>query len=139
MYINIWAVLLSAVAQFIVSAIWYMPIFGNLWGKIHNYAPVSEEEHKKAMKAMMPLLGVQFLTTLLTSFVFVLLLNGFPNSWSVYGLAFFFWLGFSLPVQISGVLFGGTEGKWVMKKILILVGGSLLNFMVLAMVVSLFR
>lgn len=139
MEINIWVVLLAGLVQFVLGAIWYTPIFGKLWGKIHNYSPVSEEEHKKAIKAMMPLLGVQFLLSTLTAFVFVLLLNGFPLSWNVYGLAFFFWLGFSLPVQISGVLFGGTEGKWMMKKILISAGGSLINLLAIAWIVCLFR
>ena len=139
MEINILVILLAALAQFIVGAVWYMPIFGKLWGKIHNYNPSNEEEHKKAMKSMMPFLGIQFLTNILTSFVFVLLLNGFPVEWNVYGLAFFFWLGFSLPVQISGVLFGGTEGKWVIKKILVLAGGSLVSLLAVAFVVCLFK
>lgn len=139
MEINIWVILVASLVQFILGAIWYMPIFGNLWGKIHNYKPVSEEEHKKAIKKMMPFLGLQFLMNLLTAFVFVLLLNGFPGSLNVYGLAFFFWLGFSVPVQISGVVFGGTEGKWVVKKILIMIGGSLVSLLSIASVVCLFK
>ncbi len=139
MEINIWVILVAGLIQFILGAIWYMPIFGNLWGKIHNYNPSSKEEHDKAMKSMMPLLGVQFLLNLLTAFVFVLLLNGFPKEWNVYGLAFFFWLGFSLPVQISGVVFGGTEPKWVVKKILISAGGSLISLLAIAFTVCLFK
>jgi len=60
MNINIWVILLAGVAQFVIGAIWYMPIFGKLWGEMHNYNPSSEEDHRKAMKSMMPLLGVQY-------------------------------------------------------------------------------
>ncbi len=37
MDINYIAVLVAAVAQFIFGAIWYMPLFGGMWGKIHGF------------------------------------------------------------------------------------------------------
>jgi hypothetical protein len=112
-------------AQFIVGAIWYMPLFGKLWGEIHGFDCLTPEEQKAAQKQMMPLLGVQLFMTLITSFVFALLLTGFPSTWNVYGIAGFFWLGFVMPAQVSAVIFGGTEPKWIVKKIAVSVGASL--------------
>ena len=33
------AIILASIAEFIVGAIWYTPIFGNVWGKIHGFDP----------------------------------------------------------------------------------------------------
>ena len=131
--------LVAAVAQFIFGAIWYMPIFGKMWGRIHGFDKVSKEEQIKMQKGMAPFLLAQFVFTLLTSFVFALLLNGLPVEWNIYGVGFFFWLGFILPTQVGAVIFGGTEGKWVVKKILIMAGAGLGCMLVAALVFSYFR
>ncbi len=120
------AIAVAAVAQFIIGAIWYMPVFGNLWGKIHGMEKVPPEEMKVMQKKMLPFLLVQFIVTVVTSVVLAIFITNLPSSWNVYALAGFFWIGFVVPTQVGAVIFGGTEGKWVVKKILIMAGGSLL-------------
>src|SRR6267154_4271409 len=100
-YINYLAVIVAAVVQFIIGAVWYMPLFGKLWGKIHGFETFSPESQAEMRKKMMPMLVVQFVMTLITTFVFALLLNGVPSDWNVYGLAGFYWLGFVVPTQVS--------------------------------------
>ncbi len=136
MNINYFAVLVAAIAQFIFGAIWYMPIFGKAWGKIHGFEALSKEDQAVMTKRMAPLLVTQFIFTIVTSAVFTLLLNGFPNSWNIFGLAGFFWLGFIVPTQVSAVLFGGTDPKWFMQKIFIMVFGSLGCMMILAAIIK---
>lgn len=136
--VNYWAVLAATVAQFIFGAIWYMPIFGKLWGKIHGFDQVPADKQKEMMKDMWKPLVWQFIFTFVTSWVFALLLNGFPETWNTYGLAGFFWLGFVLPTQVAAVLFGGTEPKWVLTKIAIMAIGSLGCLEILAFVLHLF-
>ncbi len=138
MNINIVAVLVAAVAQFIFGAIWYMPIFGKMWGKIHGFDKATPEEQKVMTKKMSPLLVAQFVFTIVTSAVFALLMNGLPSDWNVYGLAGFFWLGFIVPTQVSAVLFGGTDPNWFIQKILIMAFGSLGCLMILAYVLQAF-
>ena len=138
MNINYIAVLVAAVAQFIFGAIWYMPLFGKTWGKIHGFDKVTPEEQKVMTKQMMPLLLVQFIGTLVTSGVFALLYNDMPSQWHAYGFAGFLWLGFILPTQVGAVIFGGTEGKWVVKKILIMAGAGLGCMQIAAFVFSYF-
>lgn len=76
MEINYIAVLVAAVAQFIFGAIWYMPIFGKMWGKIHGFDKATPEEQKVMTKKMGPYLLTQFVFTIVTSAIFALLLNG---------------------------------------------------------------
>ncbi len=136
MNINYIAVLVAAVAQFIFGAIWYMPIFGKLWGKIHGYDTKSQEEQKEMMKQMWPLLLIQFIITLVTSVVFAILVNGLPADWNIYLLAGLFWLGFIVPSQIAAVIFGGTDPKWIVPKILIMAFGAFGCMMILSFVIK---
>jgi Protein of unknown function (DUF1761) len=137
MNINILAIIIATVVQFIIGAIWYMPVFGKLWGKMHGMENCSPEELKVMQKGMGKLLVVQFIFTGLTTVVLAFLQTGLPPYWSVYGLAVFSWLGFVVPAQVAAVIFGGTEPKWVVKKILIMAGGSLLCLLAAARVLSL--
>jgi hypothetical protein len=131
MQLNYIAILIATIAQFIFGAIWYTPMFGKLWGKIHEFDKVPADKQKEMMKNMWKPLLVQLIVTFITSFVFALLLKGFPVEWNVYGLAFFFWLGFIFPTQVAAVLFGGTKPEWVMTKIGIM-GGAALGCMEIA-------
>ena len=116
-----------------------MPIFGKLWGKIHGFDLVPKEEQARMMKGMWKLLLVQFIMTIVTTWVFALLLAGFPSDWNIYGLAFFFWLGFVLPTQVSAVIFGGTPPQWVVTKIAIASGASFFCLEIVAAVLNLIK
>ncbi len=119
------AIFVASIAQFIIGAIWYMPLFGKTWGKIHGMDAVPPEELKVMQKKMMPMLGVQFAITIVTTVVLAIFMTNLPSNWNAYALAGFFWLGFVIPTQVSAVLFGGTKPEWVVTKILIMAGGSL--------------
>ena len=125
MEIDYLAILIASVLQFIFGAIWYTPLFGKIWGQIHGFDKISQEEQQKMMKKMAPLLGIQFLVIVVTTFVFALLLTAFPVTYNIFGLAFFFWLGFVVPTQVSAVIFGGTEPRWIVTKLLIMAGAAL--------------
>ncbi|MBP9686852.1 MAG: DUF1761 domain-containing protein [Candidatus Doudnabacteria bacterium] len=134
MELNYAAILVATVAQFIFGAIWYTPIFGKTWGKIHGFDQVPPEKQKEMMKDMWRPLLAQLVFTFVTTFVFALLWSGFPASWNVYGLAFFFWLGFVLPTQVAAVMFGGTKPGWVLTKIGIMAGAGLGCMEIIALV-----
>lgn len=130
------AIILASVAQFIVGVIWYMPLFGKTWGKIHGFATLSKAEQKSAQKQMMPMLAVQFIGTVVTTVVLAEFMKALPD-YSPYILAFLVWVGFFVPTQVSGVIFGGTEGKWVVLKSLIMTGGALACLLVAVTVLQL--
>jgi hypothetical protein len=135
MSINYLAVLVASVAQFIIGAVWYMPLFGKLWGQIHGFEKLTKSEQKEAQKQMMPMLLVQFIVTILTTLVLAKLIVLIPD-YSVYTLAGMVWVGFFVPVQTSAVLFGGTEPKWVVTKTAIMAGGSLACLLVAATILK---
>lgn len=139
MEINWVAVFVAAVVQFIVGGIWYMPLFGKKWGQIHGFDQVTPERQKEMMKEMGPMLVVQFLLGLLTSAVLGLFYASLPSEWHAFGMAGFFWLGFMFPTNVSAVIFGGTNPKWVKAKIAISAGGSLACMMAAAAVFHFMR
>lgn len=129
------AIAVAAVAQFIVGAIWYMPLFGSLWRDIHGFGKLSKAQQDQAQKEMMPMLGVQFIGTIITTVVLARAMQLLPN-YSAYSLAFGAWLGFIVPIQVSAIMFGGTEAKWIVKKVLVMAGGALACLLVAAAILT---
>jgi hypothetical protein len=136
---NYAAVAVAAIAQFIIGAVWYTPIFGKTWGKIHDFdlTKYSPEEQAKMNKRMLPLLVVQFVMTLITTVVLAIFIKYLPPDWNVYALAGFFWIGFVVPTQVGAVIFGGTKPEWIKAKILIMAGASLLCLEAAATIIKL--
>jgi|GEM_PF-604787 len=131
------AIAVATVVQFVIGGVWYMALFGKLWGKIHGFDSLSAEAQKNAQKHMMPLLGVQIGLTVVTSCVLDVLLVGMPAGWNVFGFASCIWFGFVMPAQVSAVIFGGTEPRWVVKKIAVSIGASLCCYLAAAAVFTL--
>ncbi len=125
MQINFIAVLVATVVQFIIGAIWYSLLFGKLWGRIHGFDKLPKATQQKMMKEMGPYYGLQVLITVITSYILAIFLTYLPNDWSPYSLAAMLWLGFIVPAQVSAVIFGGTDRKWIGKKIAVQAGAAL--------------
>lgn len=138
MSLNYLAILLATIVEFFLGALWYMPLFGNLWGKIHGFDKVPEEKQKEMNKQMMPLLGVQLFFTLVTTVVLAIFL-AYQPTWNSYAMSAFFWIGFVVPTQVAAVLFGGTNPKWVLTKIAVMAGGSLLCLETATLVLTLWK
>jgi cytochrome b561 len=126
MQLNFIGIGIATVVQFAIGALWYSVLFGKLWMKMHDCDKLSREELKKMQQAMMPFYGLQLLMTLITTVILAIFLTYVPD-WNYYALAGFIWLGFVLPTQVSGVIFGNTEKKWIVKKILVQTGMSLVG------------
>lgn len=134
--VNLAAVFVAAVAMFVVGAIWYMPLFGDLWGRIHGFDKQDKKTQDEMRKGMMPLLAVQFVLGLTIAYVLAHVIGAFPDE-NAYMLAIWMWLGFVVPTQIAAVIFGGTEPKWMVNKSLVMAGGSLATVLVAAGVINL--
>lgn len=135
MNINITAVAVAAVAQFVVGAIWYMPLFGSLWRDIHGFGKLSKAQQDQAQKEMMPMLGIQFIGTIITTVVLARAMQLLP-SYTAYEISGMAWLGFIVPIQVSGIMFGGTEAKWMVKKALVMAGGALACLLVASAILT---
>lgn len=137
MNVNGLAVIVATLVMFAVGAVWYMVLFAKKWAKMHGMDILSDKEMKEASAKMAPFYGVQLLMTLISAFVLAhfIVLN---PSVAYYKIAFWVWLGFSLPTIVSGVIFGGTKGEYILSKLLIQAGEALVRLMVAAWVISLF-
>ncbi len=136
--VNYIAVILGAVLSMALGFLWYSPyLFGKAWMKLMGY---TQESLKKAQKEMGPMYGVSFVATLATGFVLAHMMeiseDFYDTSMMMTGIttAFWVWLGFILPVQLTEVLFGGK--KW--KLFAINTGYQLASVIVLGIVIALF-
>ncbi|MGL4767208.1 MAG: DUF1761 domain-containing protein [Formosimonas sp.] len=132
---SILAIALASVAQFALGFVWYGLIFGKLWGKIHGHDQLSAEEQKAMMSKVGPYYAMQFVVTVITTVVLALLINH-VQGYSAYALAALVWLGFVVPTQVADVIFGNTPPRWMLCKMAILAGGSLVFLMAAAGVLS---
>ncbi len=97
--INLWSVLVAAVASMVLGALWYGPLFGKRWSK---YSKVPLTEMKKA-GAQVWLMG--FVNTLVIAF-FLAYFVGLAgvNEWGGALVGLFAAVGFSATVLFSAVL-----------------------------------
>lgn len=124
MHLNYIAIVLATAAEFGLGAVWYSLFFGKLWGKIHGFDKLPKETQQKMMKAMGPFYALQALVTLVTTIILAIFITYLP-SWNAFVMAGFFWIGFVVPTQVSAVIFGGTEPKWMIQKVAVQAGASL--------------
>jgi hypothetical protein len=140
MDVNLGAVAAATAVMFGIGGIWYMPLFGRLWGKIHgmNFEGMSKKQIAEARKGMGSLMGVQVLVTAISAFVLATLATKITDI-SVFALAFWVWLGFVLPAQISGILFGGDKKEYKITKAMIMTSEALIRLLVAAWVINLIQ
>lgn len=116
--VNYTAVLVAAVASFIIGWLWYGPIFGKQWMKLRKQDPAT-------MTGEMPwsLMAGEFVLTVITAFVLAhfAVLFGATTAASALQLAFWAWLGFYATTLMGPVLwekmpielYAITAGRWL--------------------------
>lgn len=105
--INYWAVLVAAIASFVIGGLWYSPVlFGKKWMELMN---VSEKEMKGKKKETTKSYVIGFLSTVMMAYVLAHLVD-YTSATTALGGAqagFWAWLGFVAMVQLGMVLWGG--------------------------------
>jgi hypothetical protein len=117
--INYLAVLVAAVAAFILGWLWYGPLFGKPWVALMKITPEQMAEGQK--KGMAKPYTIMFIGTLVMSFVLAHALVFAAAYMNVGGFSaglqagFWNWLGFIVPVMLGGVLWEGKPWKlwWI--------------------------
>jgi hypothetical protein len=138
MGVSIVAVAIATVAMFAVGAVWYMGLFAKQWGEMFGFDKLSKAKQKEMQKEMGPYMGVQAVVTFLSALVLAKLIAMLPG-YSVYTVAFLVWAGFVFPTQVSAVIFGGVESKWIPRRIGIMASEALVHLMVAAWVISMIQ
>jgi hypothetical protein len=137
--INYWAVIVAAVVQMVLGFLWYGPLFGKTWATLMGFTPEKMNEQKT--KGMTVNYIIMALGALLMSYV---LAHGliFGNTYlhmagATSGLqgAFYYWLGFIVPVSLGTVLWEGKPWKlWFINAGYYLVGLGLMGMILSAWV-----
>lgn len=129
MEISLTLVVLATIAQFVLGAIWYSPfLFGKWWMQIMECTHLSKEELNKMQKDMGPFYGLQFLLTLVSTYTLACLAPYIPE-YSIFHIAFWIWIGFIAPVQISTVVWGNTKKKFWIRQIFVMLSMQLAGLM----------
>lgn len=135
--VNYLSIFLGAVASMMVGFLWYSPLmFAKPWTKLMGLNP---KDLKSAQKTMGGMYVLAFVASMVTAYVLThtmfLSRNFYGNPPVLTGIttAFFVWLGYVAPVQLTDVIFGGKQWKlW-----LINTGYQLASVMAMAIVVGL--
>ncbi len=117
-HINYLAVAAAVAANFGLGFLWYGPLFGKAWAKQMNFPPDFKPTPAQMMKSM----GLMILGSFLTAFVLAHSVEVWrPSTWKAgpdeaawtYGFfsAFFTWIGFFVPLLLSGVAWESKSWK----------------------------
>lgn len=135
--INIIAILVAVVANFIIQMIWYTALFSKSWSKEMGYDPNLRPDKKAMIKGM----ALTFISSFLFAWVLAFYLAGWkfiPGAGEmspfVMGInsAISVWIGFFVPVQLSRVVW--EKHSW--KLFFINVGYHLVATIVVAVILS---
>ena len=103
--INLLAVLVAAIATFVLGGLWYSPLlFGKVWVRAHGYTP----EKMEAMRAGVGRsYAVSFLCYLVMATVMALLIGATDTVTALGGvrLGAVCWLGFAATIGLTANLF----------------------------------
>lgn len=114
--INMMAVLVTVVANFVLGFIWYTPLFGKAWGKEMGYPDDMKPDNSLMIKGM--------LFMVIGNFFFAWVLAHNIGAWSfvpgmedmsiisqIMSTAVFTWLGFYLPGELGATVWEKKSWK----------------------------
>lgn len=107
--VNYWAVLVAAVAGWLIGWVWYGPLFGKQWMKWTGVTMGAAKKNMNPKLAMLLGLGTFYLVALVLSHLIVL--TGVLDFIAAKELVFWLWLGFFVPLTIGDWLWGGKSFK----------------------------
>ena len=115
--VNIWAVLVCAIATVVVGFLWYSPaLFANPWMKLMGHDPNDKAKIAEMQKSAGPSYGMSFVASLLSSFVLgkLIAVAGFSTAFDGLKIGLVVWLGFVTTVQLTSALFSHQPNKLYM-------------------------
>jgi hypothetical protein len=115
--VNLWAVLVCAVATMLVGFLWYSPaLFANPWMRLMGYDPNDKARIAEMQKSAGPSYGMSFIASILSSLVLAKIIMIANVTTPLYGMkiALAIWLGFVTTVQLTNSLFMKQPAKLYM-------------------------
>lgn len=134
--INLFAVVVAAVAAFILGFLFHGPVFGKLWMKLSNIQPTGNEK----LSDMIPQMLWNLLSNLVTAYALAAIylfassspfLNG-PSTHTGIICALWLWIGFLVTSSSIQVIWMGTKVKlWLFE-----CGCSLVTMVVMGAIIG---
>jgi hypothetical protein len=112
--VNLWAVLVCAVATMVVGFVWYSPaLFANPWMKLMGYDPNDKAKIAEMQKSAGPSYALSMVASILTAFVLGKIISVAAAANAVDGLkiGMVVWLGFVTTVQFTNALFSRQRNR----------------------------
>jgi hypothetical protein len=114
MEVNLWSVLVAAVATMVVGFLWYSPVlFARPWMLAMGYDPEDKAKLEQMRKSAGPAYAISFVASLVMAFVLAKIIDIATVDSAFYGMkiGFAVWLGFVTTVQLTAKLFGNQSTK----------------------------
>jgi hypothetical protein len=114
MGINLWSVLVAAVATMVVGFLWYSPLlFARPWMVLMGYDPNDKAKLAEMQQGAGKMYGLSFVASLVSAAVLAKIIAITTVNSALYGMKVgsAVWLGFVATVQLTGVLFAKQPTK----------------------------
>jgi hypothetical protein len=136
--INYTAIIVSTIATFILSFLWFGPLFGKAWAREHGFDPNFRPSGGEFARGIIFALIGNFLMSYVfahnnAAWSFVPGMDVMPASGIILNAAIFTWLGFYLPVDLGVVTW--ERKSW--KLFFINTGGHLVILLASATILTL--
>ena len=114
MGVNLWAVLVSALATMVVGFVWYSPmLFAKPWTILMGYDPNDKAKLAEMQKNAGPSYAMSLVASILSAIVLGKILEVADVRTALYGMeiGLAIWLGIVTTVQFTGALFSKQPFK----------------------------
>jgi surface polysaccharide O-acyltransferase-like enzyme len=115
--VNLWAVLVSALATMVVGFVWYSPaLFARPWTILMGYDPNDKAKMAEMQKSAGPSYMMSLVASLMSALVLGKIIEVSGTAGAVDGLkiGLVVWLGFVTTVQFTNALFSRQPNKLYM-------------------------
>jgi len=114
MGVNLWAVLVCALADMVLGFLWYSPVlFANPWMKLMGYDPNDKAKIAEMQQSAGPSYAMSFVASLLAAAVLgkIITISTVTTALDGMKIGVAIWLGFVTTVQLTGALFSRQPAK----------------------------
>jgi len=112
--VNLWAVLVSALATMVAGFVWYSPaLFAKPWTILMGYDPNDKAKLAEMQKSAGPSYAMSLVASILSAFVLGKIIDVANVNSSLYGMeiGLAIWLGIVTTVQFTNALFSRQPFK----------------------------
>lgn len=118
LHLNFIAIIVSTVANFVLGALWYMPLFGKAWAKEMKLDTSVKPEKSVMMKGMAFMVIGNFLFAFvfahnIAAWQFVPEIPAMGNLVNAFMAAMFTWVGFYVPGNLGATVWENKSWKLV--------------------------